>query len=150
MEVGIGKYVENKYNFYMRPYYSYNHSTSDLNASANIDYWQLGGTIDGAVTLPGKFEINTDLRYEARQKDPRFPANNNYTLWNASLKKKFIDSKLEALFGINDLLNQNRGFNRNFSSSSFTESYYTTLRRYWMATVIWNFNSSGAKAPSGF
>ena len=147
--LGISKYKEDKYNFSIRPNYSLNHSTSDLNPSADIDYWQLSGYVDGSVTLPGKLEINTDLRYEARQKDPRFPANNNYTLWNASIKKKFMQNKLEAEVGVNDLLNQNRGFNRNFTSSSFTESYYNTLRRYWMFTITWNFSSNGAK-PSGF
>ena len=133
----------------MRPNYSFNHSTSDLNASANIDYWQFSSWINGSVTLPWKFEINTDVNLEIRQKDPRFPANNNYALWNASLKKKFMQNKLEAEFGVNDILNQNRGFQRNFNSSSFTETYYNTLRRYWMATITWNFNSNGAK-PSGF
>ncbi|MES2891073.1 MAG: outer membrane beta-barrel family protein [Bacteroidota bacterium] len=148
--LGVGKYVDNKYNFEIRPNYSFNHSTSDLNASANIDYWQFSSWINGSVNLPLKFEINTDMNIEVRQKDPRFPANNNYVLWNASLKKKFMDNKLEAEFGVNDILNQNRGFQRNFNSSSFTETYYNTMRRYWMMTVTWNFNSSGAKPTSGF
>ena len=149
LTVGAGKYVDGKYNFNIRPNYSFNHSASDLNTSANIDYWQLSLWSEGSVTLPGKIEVKTDLRFEVRQKDPRFPANNNYTLWNASVGKKFFQNKLEAEFGVNDLLSQNRGFDRNFSSSSFTETYYNTLRRYWMFTVTWNFNSNGAK-PAGF
>ncbi len=148
--IGIDKYVEDKYNFGIRPNYSFNHSTSDLNSGANIDYWQFSSWINGSVTLPGKIDLNTDMRIEIRQKDPRFPANNNYTLWNASIGKKFMQNKLEVDFGVNDLLSQNRGFTRNFNSSSFTETYYNTLRRYWMLTVTWNFNSNGAKPTSGF
>jgi hypothetical protein len=147
MSVGVSKYVDGKYNFNIRPEYSFNHSTSDLNKSANIDYWQLGVWADGSVTLPWKIDLNSDIRSEVRQKDPRFPANNNYTLWNASVNKKFAKNKMEAGFGVNDILNQNRGFNRNFSSSSFTETYYNTLRRYWMVTLTWNFSSTGAKPP---
>ncbi|MEO6229357.1 MAG: outer membrane beta-barrel family protein [Ferruginibacter sp.] len=149
-EIGLNKYVEKKYNFSVGPTYSYNHSTSDLNKNANIDYWQLGAWVRGSVTLPGKIELNSDLQFEVRQKDPRFPANNNYTLWNASLSKKFMKNALEASFGVNDLLDQNRGFNRNFTSSSFTETYYNTLRRYWMATLTWNFSSNGSKPSEGF
>jgi hypothetical protein len=148
--IGVDKYVEDKYNFGIRPNYSFNHSTSDLNPGANIDYWQFSSWINGSVTLPGKIDLNTDMHIEIRQKDPRFPANNNYTLWNASIGKKFMQNKLEAEFGVNDLLSQNRGFTRNFNSSSFTETYYNTLRRYWMLTVTWNFNSNGAKPTSGF
>ncbi len=147
--LGAGKYVDGKYNFNIRPDYSYNHTTSDLNSNANIDYWQLSAWLNGMVTLPGKIELNSDMRIEVRQKDPRFPANNNYTLWNASIGKKFMKNNLEAAFGVNDILSQNRGFNRNFTSSSFTETYYNTLRRYWMLTVTWNFSSTGAK-PADF
>ena len=149
MNLGVNKYVDDKYHFSVRPTFSLNRSSSDLNTSANIDYWQLSCWMDGKVTLPGKIDIKSDARLEIRQKDPRFTANNNYTLWNAALSKKFFSNKLEAEFGVNDLLSQNRGFSRNFSSSSFTESYYNTLRRYWMFTVTWNFSSNGAK-PSGF
>lgn len=149
INVGVSKHVEDKYNFSIRPNYSYNRSTSDLNSNANIEYWQISSWSDASVTLPGKIDVNTDVRFEIRQKDPRFPANNNYTLWNASISKKFIQNKLEIDFGVNDLLSQNRGFNRNFSSSSFTETYYNTLNRYWMLTLTWNFNSNGAK-PAGF
>ena len=60
-----------------------------------------------------------------------------------------MKNKLEAGFSVNDLLNQNRGFRRDFTSSSFTETYYNTLRRYWMVTVTWNFSSNGAK-PKDF
>lgn len=147
--LGVSKSVDDKYNFSIRPQYSFNRSTSDLNSTANIDYWQLSAYVDGSVTLPWKIDLNSDARVEVRQKDPRFPANNNYTLWNASLSKKFMKNKLEGSFGVNDLLDQNRGFNRNFSSSSFTETYYNTLRRYWMLTVTWNFSSTGAK-PAQF
>lgn len=149
-DFSLDKYVEHKYNFSVRPTYSYNHSTSDLNKNANIDYWQIGAWVRGSVTLPGKIELNSDLQFEVRQKDPRFPANNNYTLWNASLSKKFLKNVMEASFGVNDLLDQNRGFNRNFTSSSFTETYYNTLRRYWMATLTWNFSSNGSKPSEGF
>ncbi len=149
MGVGISKYVENKYEFSVRPNFSYNHSTSDLNTNANADFWLLSGWVNGSVTLPLKLELNTDMRVEVRQKDPRFTSKSNYALWNASLNKKLMKNKLEAGFSVNDLLNQNRGFRRDFSSSSFTETYYNTLRRYWMVTVTWNFSSNGAK-PQDF
>ena len=78
-----------------------------------------------------------------RQKDPRFPADNNFTTWNANVIKRILKNEMEFKFGVYDILNQNRGYNRSFSSYSFTESYYNTLKRFWLLTVTWNISKNG-------
>jgi len=64
-------------------------------------------------------------------------------------KRFFKGNDLEVKFGVYDILNQNRGFSRSFSSYSFTESYYTTLRRFWLLTLTWNISKNG-KPATGF
>ena len=84
---------------------------------------------------------------QLRQKDPRFTQKSNYTTWNASVTKRFLkDNAFEISFGVNDILNQNRGYQRNFNSYSFTESYYNTLRRFWLLTLTWNIAKNGKPA----
>jgi hypothetical protein len=51
---------------------------------------------------------------------------------------------------VNDILDQNRGYQRNFDSYSFTESYYTTLRRFWMVSAVWNISKNGKPAKGMF
>ena len=56
------------------------------------------------------------------------------------------DNKLEIKLGLYDILDQNKGYDRSFNSYSFTESYYTTLRRYWLMTLTWNISKNGKPA----
>jgi outer membrane receptor for ferrienterochelin and colicin len=96
--------------------------------------------------LPQKFEINTDANFQYRQKDPRFTQNNNFTTWNANIVKRFMKDEFDLKIGVYDILNQNRGYQRNFNSYSFTETYNNTLRRFWLVTLTWNISKNGQPA----
>jgi hypothetical protein len=147
VNININKYVANKYNFYAGPSFRWNHSKASVNSSANADYWTISAWGNASVTLPYKFEINSDIEVSLRQKDPRFSQNANYTTWNASIIKRFFKTNaFEVKLGIYDILDQNRGYNRNFNSYSFTESYYNTLRRFWLLTLTWNISKNGKPA----
>jgi hypothetical protein len=147
VRIDISQYVENKYNFYGGPNFSWNRSKASVNSAANAEYWQINGYAGGEVTLPKKFELGTDINMQMRQKDPRFPASNNFTTWNANVTKRFFkDNALELKLGLYDILNQNKGYNRNFNSYSFTETYYNTLKRFWLLTVTWNISKNGKPA----
>lgn len=150
LRVSVSQYVENKYNFNMGPNITWNRSRASVNAAANAEYWQVSGWAGGEVTLPKKFELGTDMNFQFRQKDERFPTNNSYTTWNATLTKRlFKDNAMELKLGVYDILNQNRGYNRDFNSYSFTETYYNTLKRFWLLTVTWNISKNG-KPTGGF
>jgi hypothetical protein len=41
---------------------------------------------------------------------------------------------------INDILNNNNGLDRVFSNSYISQNSYTTIKRYGLFSVIWNFN----------
>lgn len=145
--INIGQYVKDKYNFHIGPNITWNTSKASVNSSANANYWQIDTWAQGNVTLPAKFELGSDLNFQLRQKDPRFPTNNNFTTWNANLVKRIMkNNDLEFKFSVYDILNQNRGYNRNFNSYSFTESYYNTLRRFWLVSVTWNISKNGKPA----
>lgn len=141
---------ENKFDFDFGPEFTWNESKGSINTAANAKYWQLEGWASGRLYLPKKFEIHTDINTELRQKDKRFTQNNNFTKWNMDITKRFFKGNdLEVKLGVYDILNQNRGFNRSFNSYSFTESYYTTLRRFWLFTLTWNISKNG-KPATGF
>jgi hypothetical protein len=147
LRVNIGQYVKDKYNFHIGPNLTWNSSKASVNSSANADYWQIDSWAQGNVTLPAKFELGTDLNFQLRQKDPRFPTNNSFTTWNANLVKRIMkNNDLEFKFSVYDILNQNRGYNRNFSSYSFTESYFNTLKRFWLVSITWNISKNGKPA----
>ncbi|GAB3027467.1 TonB-dependent receptor [Niabella terrae] len=147
---GIDAYksVDEKYDIGISPNVSYNHTTATVSTTANAKYWSGELNVWGNLQLPLDFEIRTELDANFVQKDPRFPANNNYINWNGFLSKKFYKKQFEARLSVYDLLDQNRGYNRNFSSYSFTETYRTTLQRFWLVSFVWNITKNGTGTPA--
>jgi hypothetical protein len=77
-----------------------------------------------------------------------FDNNTNIILWNAWVGKKFL--KKDALLikvSANDLLNQNIGFNRTVNSNYISQNTYSTIQRFFLLSVVWNFNKTGVKVP---
>ncbi|WP_018626132.1 outer membrane beta-barrel protein [Niabella aurantiaca] len=148
-EFSVSKNKDEKYDFRINPRVGYNTSVSSANEASNIHYWTSGGYISGRWTIVKNLDLSTDMDAYFQQKDPKYPGNNDYIKWNANLTKKFAKNKFEARAAVYDILNQSRSYNRNFSSSSFTESYRTVLKRFWMVSFIWNITKSGsAPAPA--
>ena len=146
----LRKEKENKYEIAINPGMSWVKSTNSINTAASASYWQFNMNVDGELTVAKKFKLGSDVNFQAKQNDPRFPAKNQYTLWNASLKRNIFKEVLEASLSVNDILNENRGYDRNFYNNQYTETYYTTLKRYWMLSLTWNFNKNHAKPTNDF
>ncbi|MEO6251762.1 MAG: outer membrane beta-barrel protein [Ferruginibacter sp.] len=143
----ISKEKEKKYDISLRPEINWVNAKNSINESASAKYWQLGVQTDIEITFLKKFRFETELNYKAKKNDPRFPAKNKYTLWNASLKRYIYKELLEASFSVNDILNENRGYDRTFTDYRYTETYYNTLKRFWMVTLTWNFAKKGTSKP---
>ena len=149
LRFGIRKEKENKYEISVNPEISRVNSKNSINSNASADYWQ--GSVDANVdvTLPLKFRIATNVNFSAKEVDPRFPAKNKFTIWNASLRRFIFKEKLEASVSVKDILNDRRGYERSFTDYRYSETYYNTLKRYWMVTLTWNFSNNG-KPTAGF
>ncbi|MCX6314443.1 MAG: outer membrane beta-barrel protein [Sphingobacteriales bacterium] len=150
LNIEFNKEKENKYGIGFNSSFGITKVKNSINTLANAQYRTLELSANGDLTILKKYQLHSDVRYEARQKDPRFPTKNNYTLWNAMLSRKFVKDKLELGLFVSDILNQNRGFDRNFSDYRYTESYYNTLKRYCMLNLTWNFSKNHAAVQNMF
>jgi len=147
LELGLRYSVQDKYNFHIGPKVGRNLSTSSLRKDIDNNYWTYGGQADGYVMLPWKIEINSDINFDLRQKIPAFEetTNTNIILWNAEVSKKvFKDKSGKFIFRANDILNQNKGFNRIINSNFVTDQRYQRIARYFMMSFQWTFT----KMPS--
>ena len=149
--VGLGMSKEKKYYIYYNYNFSYNFTKSTVQSNLNNNFWTQTHYLSANFTLPWKLELNTDINYSLRQKTAVFSTNNNVFLWNGYFGKRFLKNdkaiiKLQA----NDILNQNKGFDRNIYSNIVTERSYQTIRRYFMLAFTWNFSktAAGTVAPS--
>jgi len=143
-QLRISKYVEKKYDFNINfgPNYTVSGSSllPDINNNGN------GFSADGGFDfyLPGKFQISSDGSYEFKGKTQTFNTDFNRTLINASVSRTFFKAdNLKLSLSGNDLLNQNVGFNRTASGNFITQNSYTTIKRYFMISLVWDFNKMG-------
>jgi predicted adenine nucleotide alpha hydrolase (AANH) superfamily ATPase len=49
----------------------------------------------------------------------------------------------ETKLYVNDILNQNLGISRNVNSNFISETTNQTIQRYFLLSLIWNFNKNG-------
>jgi hypothetical protein len=126
------------------PRLNWTRTTSSIRPDEPTQYWTQEHYIDISVFLPWKMELNSDCTFSLREKTDAFDRNTNAIRWNARLDKKFLKNGAAVLrLSAFDILDQNIGFQRNVNSNFISERTYDTFRRYFMLTVIYNFNKNG-------
>ncbi len=145
----ISKSKQKKYDLSLSSSANYTTSNSSIQQSVNIHYWTYSLHPDVDFFFPLKFQVHTDCEFNIRQKTSAFDNNLNTTYWNAWIGKKFF--KQESLLikiQANDILDQHIGFERNVNSNYISQNTYTTIRRYFMFSIIWNFTKAGGVQPN--
>jgi Outer membrane protein beta-barrel family/CarboxypepD_reg-like domain len=142
----LSKDEEKKYDISLRMGIDYNASNSSIRPDVKTNYWTMEHNIDATVFLPWKIEVGSDIEFQLREKTELFTGNNNVTRWNAYLSKKVLKGdKGQIRFTAFDMLDQNKGFSRYIGSTTVTENTFNQLSRYFLLSLIWNFNKGGVK-----
>jgi hypothetical protein len=139
----FGKFNNDKYNFYLQARVQYTHSTSTIRPDVITKYFT--NIISGNywTKLPWKFEFETTIMANMRQKTDAFDRNRNSVKWDANINKNFLkNDKLQLSISVNDILDQNIGFSRIATSNIITENSYNTLRRFFMLGIQYNITKS--------
>ncbi|MBG9377621.1 TonB-dependent receptor [Panacibacter sp. DH6] len=146
--LNINKDKEKKYSFYVSPSATYTTSKSSIQTGLPTKYWTFNINTSFDVFLPLKFQIHSDCDFNFRQKTEVFSTNNNVILWNAWVGKKFMkkENLLVKVTG-HDLLNQNIGFDRTVNSNYISQRTYSTIQRFFLLSLVWNFTKAGTTAP---
>jgi len=146
--LGINKYKEKKIELYLSGGPIYTISRSSLQPNTNNN--GTGFNADGGFTiyLPGKFQIGSNSNYEYSPKTASFGTDFSKTIINASIVKTFLkNDNLKFTIWGNDLLNQNVGFSRTANSNMIIQNSYTTIKRYVMFTIDYEFTKMAGGAP---
>ncbi|MBK5271725.1 MAG: TonB-dependent receptor [Bacteroidia bacterium] len=136
--------------FDLVPKIGYNTTISSFQKDFNNNYWDYGGRISAMLTLPYKIEISSDCNFDLHQQLSSFGGNPNITTWNLSVSKKIFKNNSGKFFFIaNDLLDQNKGFNRTINSNFISEDRYSKISRYFLLKFEWSFNKApGSSTPA--
>ncbi|HMI02205.1 MAG TPA: TonB-dependent receptor [Pedobacter sp.] len=94
--------------------------------------------------LPYNFFIGSDLNYKYNAKNKVFDRSFEQLLVNSYIGKSFLkEENLKLTLRGNDLLNQNTGYRRDSSTSGFIESRNTTIKRYFIFSLTWDYTKFG-------
>jgi len=96
-------------------------------------------TFRNEIFLPWKLSLESSMEWNYLPKNNSYSENSSFWLLNAKLKRSFGKWNVELI--ANDLLNQNKSVWRNFYGNSISESTNEAITRYFMASVVWRFNS---------
>jgi len=147
-QVGLQTIKFQKYEIQVGVAPNYSFNKNSLIPQNNNNAAGLNVNARGALYLPGKFILNSDVNYRYTAKTQRIDAI-NMTLLNASLSKAFLkEDKLKlTLSGIN-LLNANPTLNRSVGATQISQSSFNTIMRYFMLSVSWDFTKFGTSAAT--
>lgn len=146
--VNIGKDKEKKYSFYLNGSATFTSSKSSIQENVTTRYWQFNAGPGFDIYFAKKLQLHSDADLNFRQKTSVFDNNTNVVLWNAWLGKKFMKNDVLLLkISVNDILDENIGFNRTVNSNYISQNTYSTIRRYFLVSAVWNFNKAGIKVP---
>lgn len=97
--------------------------------------------------LPMNIEFYTRLNTFIRQKIALFDGSRNIYKWDANLLKRLSKRyNLDLKLSVEDLLNQNRGYERYYQGNNITETNYLRLMRIWMIGLQFNISRSASSA----
>lgn len=144
LNIGINKLKKYDFYLYIGPEYSTNESS--LQKQFNSNGLGASAFFNGNYHLPGKlvFTVNGSMLYQPATQS--FAEDFTRLLINTSLTKSFLKGEnLKLQLSGNDLLNQNTGFNRRTTGNMIVQNNYTTIKRYGMFSLIYDFSKMGGE-----
>ena len=150
--INAGYWGDKKVNFWMNINARNTTSNSSIRPDVTTRFWTYDLNSDIQLKLKKiKTFINIGLEAEIYQKTAVFANQQNVYLVNSSIRKIISkNDQWELKFEANDIFNQNRGISRNASSNFISETVNQTIQRYFLFSVIWNFNKNGKAPNMGF
>lgn len=87
--------------------------------------------------------VETDLDYLYNY-SPNFAKKKyNRLLINGSITKSFLkDQSLSIKLLVNDIFNQNKGFEQMAQNNLMIQDYYSVVKRFFLLSIIWKFNQN--------
>ena len=140
----FSKNVQKKFNFYLNGGPTYTVSKTSIQSQINNNGRGFTAFGFAEAFLPGKVRLSSELSYEYRAPTQSFNTDYKKTLVNATVTKSFFkDEGIKFSATVNDLFNQNTGFSRAALGNQITQTTYTTIKRYFMFSLIYDFSKVG-------
>lgn len=152
ISVNSGYWSDKWINYWLNFNADYNHSSSSIRPDITTKYWSYRANTNLQFKFK-KIKTYIDLEMEANlyQKTSVFANQRDVYLVSGSVRKVISkNDQWEIKMHVNDIFNQNLGISRNVNSNFISETTNQTIQRYFLLSLIWNFNKNGKPANAGF
>ncbi|MFZ2785097.1 MAG: outer membrane beta-barrel family protein [Sediminibacterium sp.] len=152
LSINSGYWSDKWINYWLNFDANYNHSSSSIRPDIVTKYWSYNVNSNLQFKFK-KIKTYIDLELEANlyQKTAVFANQRDVYLVSGSVRKGISkNDQWEIKMHVNDILNQNLGIRRNVNSNFISETTNQTIQRYFLLSLIWNFNKNGKPANAGF
>jgi hypothetical protein len=148
-QLTVGKSLQKKYDVYLSGGPNYTTNSSSLQKNLNGNYRGFSGYSYINFYLPGKTQFTSNINYTYKGKTQTFNQAQETAIVNVTASKLLLkDSNLKLSVTGNDLLNQNQGLTRSAAGGLIVQNSYTTIKRYFMFSITWDFNKMGGGVPA--
>lgn len=150
--INSGYWADKLINFWIYFGAHYNKSVSSIRPDVATTYWSYNSNSNLQFKFKKqKLYIDLNGEFNFYQKTAAFANQQNAYIVNGGIRKIISkDEKWETKFYVNDIFNQNLGINRNISSNFISETTTQNVKRYFMLSLIYNFNKNGKPSNMGF
>src|SRR5690554_3863610 len=119
----------------------YIQNVSSVRKEVRPDYWSFQQSLQGNINLPSNFRVGTSFDWQIRERLSADDGRMNTIYWNAYVERALLkDKSLTVQLFMHDILNQNNAYSRQLSSEQISEQNGDVIKRYFMLSVLWNFN----------
>lgn len=150
VNISIGSNISENVDFMVGYRANYNHVRNTFNLNNNNDYFSHSAFGNVKVVLPLGFTIASDIAYTQNFGLKGSSFDIAYTRWNISIGKKLFKKNLgEINLFVNDVLDQNRSFQRQWTALYMQNITNTSIGRYIGVSMTYNLRNYGGKGASG-
>jgi len=145
----LSKYKQKGYDLRLYTGPNYTISTASLQPDVNNNGFGFNANADCKLYLPGKFKLISNFNYQYKAQTKAFEQSFSRVIINATISKAFLKQQnLQFSVSGNDLLNQNQDFVRSNFGNLITQTFNSTIKRYILFSVTWDFSQMFKKSSS--
>lgn len=129
---------------------NYNTNRNTVNTGVKTNLFSMQQRLDLSYQFGSGFTIGAETNWQYRQKMDANDKYNNVLISNVYVQQSLLkDRSLQLRLEGNDLFNNNVGVRRNNFNNTITDTDYSTIKRYFMFVVAWNFTRSKEGQDTG-
>jgi len=150
--LGLDYYSDTGWVFDFNVSANYNANRNTVNTGARTNLISMQQRLDLSYQFRTGLVIGLENNWRYRQKMDANDKYNNVFISNLFIQQSLLkDRSLQLRLEGNDLFNNNVGVSRNNFNNTITDTDYSTIKRYFMFVVTWNFTqkkTGGTAAPA--